>query len=245
MNSASVGFQCPECVRAGQATIRRPKRSTSARVLVERFGLVTSALVVLNVLAFLATAIGAISIGRSPNDNYASPGFLDLSLVPGFVTTYHEYWRLLTSAFLHYGAIHVAVNMFALVILGRDLEQELGRVRYLAVYLVAALAGGVSVTLFGAVNVQTVGASGGIFGLLGALAVLLVQRKAPLRPLITLLVLNLAISFLPGISLLGHLGGAVGGALAMLVLVRAKGNPAVQATGLAVLVVALVVPVFV
>lgn len=243
MRSASVGFQCPECVRRGQASVRRPRPSNRVRQLAARFGVVTTTLVALNVGLFVLSAIGAVAVGASPNSNNASALFQQLSLVPLYVDN-GDYWRLLTAAFMHYGLLHLAVNMLALVILGADIERYLGWARFLALYLVAVLAGGVAVTLFGDPLTQTVGASGGIFGLLGAAVVIQRRRRADLRPLISVIVLNVAISFLPGISLLDHLGGTIGGALAAFVLVYApRGRTEIQLGGLVLLAAALIVPV--
>ncbi|CAN5374008.1 rhomboid family intramembrane serine protease [soil metagenome] len=240
MRSASVGFQCPDCVREGQASVRRPKRTTGVRLTAARLGLVTSTLIALNVAVYLVTVVTSLPNGGGLMRNFASPVFLDGLLQPFAVLLGGEYWRLLTSGFLHYGLLHLAMNMLALVVLGRDIEAYLGRARYLALFLIAMLGGGVAVVLFENPATQTVGASGGVFGLLGAAVVILRRRKADLRPLATLIGLNVVISFLPGISLLGHLGGALGGALASYVLVYApRGKTSWQVAGLAALTLGL------
>ncbi len=244
MQSASVGFQCPDCVRAGQASVRRPKRTTGARLTAARLGVVPSSLIAINVVVFVISVVLAIPNGGGLMRNFVSQPFADLLLQPFAVLAGGEYWRLFTSGFLHYGPIHLAMNMIALVVLGRDIEAYLGRARYLALFLLAVLGGGVAVTLFDGLDTQTVGASAGVWGLLGAAAVILRRRKADLRPLGTVIVLNVMISFLPGISLLGHLGGGIAGALAAYILVHApRGKTSWHVLGLAGLAMALVLPV--
>jgi membrane associated rhomboid family serine protease len=131
-----------------------------------------------------------------------------------------EYYRLLTSMFLHYGALHLAVNMWALWVLGRSLESVLGPVRFLALYLVSGLGGSVAVYFF-TPYAAAVGASGAIFGLFAALFVVLKRLDRDASSLIPLLVINLAISFAPGISLAAHVGGLVTGAVVSLAMAYA------------------------
>lgn len=244
MRSASVGFHCPDCVREGQASIRRPRLSTALRRFAARWGLATSGLLVVNVAVYVVTVVAALPYGGGLMQNSTSPLFQQFSLIP-FLVDDGEWWRLLSSAFLHFGLFHLAMNMLALLVLGTDLEHYLGPARFLGLFLVAALCGGAAVALFANPLSQTVGASGGVFGLLGAAVVVIRHRHGDLRPLISVLVLNAIISFLPGISLLGHLGGLIGGALAALVLIFARRSTALQVTGLALVVIAAVVPVLV
>lgn len=131
-----------------------------------------------------------------------------------------EWWRLITSGFLHGGALHLAFNMFALWNLGEALERVLGSVRFAAAYLATLLAGSFGVMLLSP-NSVTVGASGAVFGLFGLLLMLQLSRSIPLRQtgLGMVLALNLGITFLiPNISIGGHLGGLAGGALIGLAL---------------------------
>lgn len=245
MAAASVGFHCPECVRDGRTTVRQPRTPSGVRRFAGRWGPATTTLVGLNVAAYLLTAILALPNGGGLIQNNASELFHRLSLIPvcadGDLPLVYcpggsaEPWRLLTSAFLHFGLLHLVMNMLALLVLGADLERTLGRVRFLALYVIAAVFGGAAVTLFSEPISETVGASGGVFGLLGAAAVIIRINHGDLRPLISVLVLNLVISLLPGISLLGHLGGLVGGGLAAGLLVTTRRQPAVQWAGLAVL----------
>lgn len=247
MRTASVGFHCPECVREGQASVRQPRSAGAVRRFAGRWGPATTILVALNVAAYLLTALLALPNGGGLIQNSASVLFHDLSLIPVCATGELpltvcpaggvEPWRLLTSAFLHYGLFHLVMNMLALLVLGVDLERYLGWARFVAVYLVSALFGGAAVTLFAEPLSETVGASGGVFGLLGAAVVVIRVNRGDLRPLISVLVLNLVISLLPGISLLGHLGGLVGGGLAAALLMLARRNPTLQWVGIGAMLV--------
>jgi membrane associated rhomboid family serine protease len=238
MHPASVGFQCPECVRAGSAGMRRPGRGSPLRGAGRRFGPVTVALIGLNVAVALATAVSAVLVGRNPVVGFGSPLLNELAISPAAVDA-GQWWRVATSAFTHTGPLHLLLNMLALLVFGSELERLLGRGRYLTVYLVSALGAAASLQLFGGYFQGVVGASGAIYGLLGAFGVVLVAQKQDLRGLLTLLGINLVISFLPGVSLLGHLGGLVAGAVATAVLVLARRRPPLAIAGIAVLVVVL------
>jgi membrane associated rhomboid family serine protease len=240
MIPASVGFQCPECVREGQASVRPVRRGSGLRSAGRRWGAVTLSLIVANVVMFVVTAISAVSVGNAPADNYQSPVFADLAQMPVLVQL-GEWWRLLTAAFLHIGPLHLAVNMLALLLFGSELERQLGRWRFLGLYLVSALGGATAIQLFGFPGGYVAGASTAIYGLLGALGVLLLASRQDIRGLLTLLAINVFISFLPGVSLLGHLGGLVAGALAAGVLVATRRRDTLQLPGLAVLGVVLAV----
>ncbi len=243
MNPAAVGFQCPDDVRAGNAAVRRPSRRAAVRRAGRRWGPVTLSLIGLNVALFLLTAALAALGGRSPLDNWSSRLFQQLAQVPAFVDA-GQWWRPLTAAFLHYGLLHLALNMLALLVFGSELERALGRARFLTVYLVSVLGGAASVQLFEVPFGQVAGASTAIYGLMGALGVVLVHRRRELRGLLTLLAVNLLISFLPGVSLAGHVGGLVAGAAATGVLVAARRQRALAVAGTAALCVVLLVLVY-
>jgi len=136
-----------------------------------------------------------------------------------------EPWRMLTAAFLHAGIVHLGFNMVALWFTGPFLEQALGRARFLALYLVSALGGSVAVLLLTPVQNWTggvVGASGAVFGLFGAVAVVLVRLKRRNTQILGVIGINLVITFLvPNISWQGHLGGLVTGAAIAAVLAYA------------------------
>ncbi|HYH25903.1 MAG TPA: rhomboid family intramembrane serine protease [Blastococcus sp.] len=237
MIPASVGFQCPECVREGAASVRRV-RGAGVPGAVRRWGAVTLGLIAINVVMFLVTAVSAGLAGFPPLDNHRSPVFAALAQVPLLVTL-GEPWRLLTAAFLHIGVVHLALNMLSLLVFGSELERQLGRWRYLGLYLVSALGGATVIELFGEALRPVAGASTAIYGLLGALGVLMVLRRQDVRGILVLLAINVLISFLPGVSLLGHLGGLGTGALVALILVTARRRPALQGAGVAAVAVAL------
>nr|WP_212763300.1 rhomboid family intramembrane serine protease [Gordonia araii] len=143
-----------------------------------------------------------------------SPVFNNSTLTPTDIAN-HEYWRLLTSGFLHLSIMHIAVNMISLVLLGTIIEPILGTARFLLVYLVALFGGSAAVTLLSGTNTATAGASGAIYGLMGAMLVIVLKFKAPAGQVIAIIAVNIFISIsVPGISLVGHLGGLLFGTLA-------------------------------
>ncbi|AYJ47561.1 rhomboid family intramembrane serine protease [Rhodococcus sp. P1Y] len=210
LQAAAVGQHCVDCVRAGNANVRQA-RTVAGAPASGTFGLVTYILMGLNVLAFAATALQS----RSLLDNSADSSLFDSwALFPPAVAT-GDVERLIGSGFLHFGPIHLLVNMFALYIIGRDVEAILGRARYVAVYAVSLLGGSASVMILEAPISLTAGASGAIFGLLGAQAVILLKLRRSPTPVLVVIGLNVVISIsIPGISLWGHMGGLVAGALA-------------------------------
>ena len=238
LRPASVGFQCPDCVQQGNATVRRASAPYGGAI-VARPGVVSLILGLLNVVAFVvtvATAPGGLT------GNTGSRLFDELELVPIRVAVDGEYWRLLGSAFLHIGLLHLAGNLLALAIVGPALERVFGWWRFLAIYLVSALGGSVAVYLFGSPFGAVAGASGAIYGLFAA--TLIVVRKLGLdaRFMVLAVALNFAVSFAPGISLLGHLGGFVTGGLLTLAMVYA---PKASRTSLQILAVGVILAVMV
>jgi membrane associated rhomboid family serine protease len=219
LRPASVGFQCPHCVAEGQATTRQARTPYGGRI-VERTGLVTVVLAVLNIVAFVATA--ATSTGGFQH-NTESRLFDELTLAPYQVAVNHEYWRLIGSAFLHIGPLHLIVNMVALAVVGPALERVFGHWRFLALYVLSALGGSLSVYLFDLRGAA--GASGAIYGLFAATVIVLRHLGLDPRTMLITIGINFAISFAPGISLFGHLGGFITGGLCALALVYApKGS---------------------
>jgi membrane associated rhomboid family serine protease len=212
MRPASVGFQCPDDVRLGRATVRAPRTLAGARPAGSDRPLMTWTLIAVNLAAYVATAIGSAD---GVNQNHTTRLFEDLQLQPIAVAQHDEFYRLITSAFLHYGLLHLVLNMLALALVGPYLERLLGWWRYLSVYLLAALGGSVAVYLFGSALTPVVGASGAIFGLFAACLLLVRQLGLDLRTLIATIVLNFVFTFtVPDISKLGHVGGFVVGGLA-------------------------------
>jgi len=240
---ASVGFQCPECVRAGRASVRGPRRGSGLQAAGRRWGAVTLTLIAANVAMFVVTAVSAGFLGVSPLDNYRSPLFVDLSQVP-FLVDAGQWWRLLTAAFLHIGPVHLVLNMLALLLFGSELERQLGRWRFLALYLLSALGGATAIQVLGEPGGAVAGASTAIYGLLGGLGVLMLVRRQDIRGLLTLLAINVFISLLPGVSLLGHLGGLVAGAVTAAVLVLTRRRPGLQVSGLVLVAIVLLVLCF-
>jgi membrane associated rhomboid family serine protease len=137
------------------------------------------------------------------------------------------YWQLMTSAFTHVQVWHIGFNMLALWVLGPQLELALGRVRFLALYLLSALTGSVAVYWFSATNSSTVGASGAIFGLMGGLLVIALKVGGDVRGVVTWIAVNFAFTFLfvRLISWQGHVGGFVGGLLIGASIVYAPRGP--------------------
>jgi membrane associated rhomboid family serine protease len=243
MHPAAVGFQCPDDVAAGNTGVRPPRRTTGLRLAGRHWGTVTLTLIGLNVAMFLLTAVLTGLDGQAPLDNYRNELFQQLAQVPFFVDA-GDWWRPFTAAFLHYGIVHLALNMLALLVFGSELERQLGRARYLTVYLVSIIGGAASIQLFGNPFGQVAGASTAIYGLMGAFGVVLVHQRQDLRGLLTLLGINLVISFLPGVSLIGHLGGLVAGAAAAAVLIAARRRRPVALAGVGVLVAVLLALVY-
>jgi membrane associated rhomboid family serine protease len=239
MIPASVGFQCPECVREGNAAVRAVKGGGGLRAAGRRWGAVTLTLIAVNVAMFVVTAVAAAVEGFSPLDNNFSTVFARLDQFPIAVAA-GEWWRPLTAAFLHIGLFHLVLNMLAVLVFGSELERQLGRWRFLAVYLLSALGGAASIQLFANPLQPVAGASTAIYGLLGSLGVLMIVRRQDLRGLLTLLAINVFISFLPGVSLLGHLGGLLAGAVATGILLAARRRAPLQIAGLVLLAVVLV-----
>lgn len=215
MINASVGFQCPQCVREGSGTGHGPAanapRTIAGGVVAADPHLVTKILIGINVAVFIAAQIfPELAIKLELLGRYQE---LEGGPLEGVFTG--EYYRLMTSAFLHVAAWHILGNMLGLWFIGAPLEQALGRVRYLAVYLLSALGGSALVYLLTPGNVPTLGASGAIFGLLGATVVLARRMRYEMRPLITMAVFMLVLTFAPGlnVSWQAHIGGLVTGAL--------------------------------
>jgi membrane associated rhomboid family serine protease len=243
MRPAAVGFQCPDDVAAGNAGVRQPRRTGGLKRAGRRWGPVTLTLIGVNVAMFLLTAVLTGLAGQDPLQNYRNELFQDLAQVPVYVAI-GDWWRPFTAAFLHYGVLHLGLNMLSLLIFGSELERQMGRARYLTVYLVSIVGGAAAIQLLGNPVGQVAGASTAIYGLMGAFGVVLLHQKQDLRGLLTLLGINLVISFLPGVSLIGHLGGLIGGAAAAGVLVGTRRSRPLTLAAIAVLVAVLLVVVY-
>lgn len=213
MIPASVGFQCPECVGSGSGTGHSPganqPRTIAGGSLAADTRLVTKALLGVNLAVFVA----GLAAGSK---------LIFDTLLFGYGVADGQWYRLVTSIFLHQQFLHIAMNMLGLWFLGPPLEAALGRVRFLALYLVSGL-GGSALTYMVAVPQQgSLGASGAIFGLFGATAVLMRRMRYDMRPILILLVLNLIFTFTwSNIAWEAHIGGLVTGALLAFAMVHA------------------------
>ncbi|MFE0176880.1 rhomboid family intramembrane serine protease [Streptomyces sp. NPDC059002] len=224
MISASVGFQCPECVRDGSGTGHAPTanqpRTVAGGTVTADPRLFTKILVGINLALFLVQ----LSVGDSFTDRFDMIGRAyvpELGSVEGVAEG--QWYRLVTAMFLHSSYMHIAFNMLSLWWIGGPLEAALGRARYLALYGASGLAGSALTYLIAEPNQPSLGASGAIFGLFGATAVLMRRLNYDMRPVIALVVINLAITFAPGLSIAwqAHIGGLVGGVVVGYAMVHA------------------------
>jgi len=195
-------------------------------------------LIGVNVAVFVFTVAQAGSLGG----NAAAPLFQQWALSPLAVAG-GQLWRLVTSGFLHFGPVHLAFNMIALWVIGRDLETVLGRGRLVTVYLVSLLGGSAAVFLLEDPDRLTAGASGAVYGLMGGLAVVLLRLRRSPGPALGIIAINVVITFVvPGLSLLGHLGGLAFGtaATAAMVYAPAARRVPVQVAAVAALIVVII-----
>jgi membrane associated rhomboid family serine protease len=256
MNAASVGHQCPECVAEGRRT-QRPARTAFGGSVAGRDGVVTRTLIGINVFVMIASvATGGLSavagggwgglLGQStPLTDWGS--VIGYATYGPFETVLHgvaagEWYRLVTAMFLHYGVLHLLMNMYALWILGGELERVLGRLRFAALYVLAGLGGNVAAYLFSAPNAATAGASTAVFGLMAATFVILRRLNMSVAPILPIIVINVVFTFVvANISVAGHLGGLAVGALVAAILAYAPRHQRnlVQGVGCAVVVVLL------
>lgn len=241
MRDASVGFQCPECVKQGAKSTRSAQAAyggaRSANPALTSYLLIT-----INVAVWLAVLLtgGRTSrlidlLGLTPNGGCVEGRYVfDVSQAlcttqggvwtPGVADG--SFWQLLTSTFLHVEIWHIAGNMLALYVLGPQIEAVLGRARFVALYLVSGLVGSATVLWLANEYATTLGASGAIYGLFAALAVIVYKTGGDLRSLAGLVLINLLITVsVPNVSWQGHLGGFIGGALITALLVYAPRGP--------------------
>ena len=204
MRSAAVGQQCVECVQAGARTVRQPRTRFGGRQG-SAMPVLTYALIAINVLAFVLQ----ITSGNLEKR---------LALWPPAVAD-GQFYRLVTAAFLHYGATHLLLNMWALYVVGPPLEMWLGRLRFGALYALSGLGGSVLVYLLSPLDTATAGASGAIFGLFGATFVVGKRLAFDIRWVVGIIAINLVFTFLvpaissQRISWQAHVGGLVTGGL--------------------------------
>ena len=263
MNEASVGHQCPECVAQGRRT-QRPARTAFGGSVAGRAGTATKALIGINVvvmlISILSGGVNAVAGGGwggllgngTPLTEWGSVLGSDAYGPIGDVAlhgiAHGEWYRLFTAMFLHYGVLHLLMNMYALWFLGRDIERVLGPVRYVGLYLLAGLGGNVAAYLFSSADSRTAGASTAVFGLMSAIFVLLKRLNLSVAPILPVIVINVVFTFvISNISVAGHLGGLVVGAVVAAVLAYApkERRNLVQGVGCAaVLVILLLLAVY-
>jgi membrane associated rhomboid family serine protease len=260
MRDAAVGFQCPTCVAEGRKTTRSG-RTAFGGLRPTNAGLTSFVLIGINAVVWLTIVVSGAAASRLYNwlalvpegrcvpagnlDRYyptvhseaicaAQPG---TEWVPG--VSDGAYWQLLTSAFTHVEIWHIGFNMLALYVLGPQLELVIGRARFLALYLLSAFAGSALVYWAAPVSQSTVGASGAIFGLMGALLVVALKVRANAQEILMWIGINFVLTLVvSNISWQGHLGGFVGGLLIAAVLVYAPRGPrrtTFQVSGLTVI----------
>jgi membrane associated rhomboid family serine protease len=204
MHSAAVGQQCPDCVQEGVRSVQTAQTRLGGRIAPPR-----------PVLTYLLIAVNAVMFVLQKTSPHIQS---DLVLwVPGVAEG--QWYRLVTSAFLHYGLAHIVFNMWALYVVGPQLEHWLGRLRFGVLYALSGLGGSVLVYLLASVNSATAGASGAIFGLFGATFVLFRRLQLDVRGIGLIIAINLVITFMPSvvgvpaISWQGHIGGLITGTL--------------------------------
>jgi membrane associated rhomboid family serine protease len=244
LRSAPVGHQCVECIKGGSETVRQPTGVFGGRAAVSGAP-VTWALVGINVAFYLVEWVYPkivdylVMTGRFPDST--------INQVIGVAEG--QYYRLLTSAFLHepglsgFGPAHIIFNMWALIIVGPPLERLLGRVRYLAVYLLSALGGAVFFYFVAPPTAAALGASGAIFGLFGAWFVVSRRLRVDVRGVLFLIAINLALPlFVGGIAWQDHVGGLItGGIITAAYAYAPRERRALVQVGATVLVVAVLI----
>ncbi|MDP4705658.1 MAG: rhomboid family intramembrane serine protease [Ilumatobacteraceae bacterium] len=211
LQAVTIGSQCPDCIKASRppATVRAKDWNASQDALITRI------IMALNVAVFVWVLIGDTSSAGFGSS--ISPREVELGLNKLLLSFNHEWYRLITSGFLHFGILHIAMNMYLLFQLGKLLEPPLGRLRYGLLYFACLLGGSLGVlVLEGSSTGLHGGASGAVFGLMGAAAIGMQRRGINIfqTGLGATLMINLLLTFtIPGISIGGHIGGIVMGAI--------------------------------
>lgn len=211
MTAAPVGFQCPECIAEGRKSVRTATTAIGGQIR-ENGDIVTKVLVGLNVIVWvIVLAAGDSAI--VPAWKQVTEDFGLVMGVQGDSVTLGvadgQWYRLLTAGFIHEAGLHLGLNMLALWFLGSALEPVLGRWRFIALYLLALLGGSaVSVLTAGEPYSMSVGASGAVYGLFGALFVVMRRLGRDVRPILVILAINVVYGFTAGnIDWRAHFGG--------------------------------------
>ena len=237
MNPAAVGFQCPECVAEGRRTVRQARTIAGGRPSGDPMK-TTTTLIAIFIIVFIAQmtvqGFDGRFVGLVSNSGVGRP---TRGIAAG------EYYRLIIAAFMHGGIFHILMNSYALYFTGPRIEAALGRSRFLVVYALSALGGGVAGYLLRQPGEAGLGASGAVFGLFGASFVLAKRLRADTGPITGLLVINLVLGFvIPGIGWEAHLGGlATGAALTAAFTYAPKDRRLVIQASATVLIVVLLV----
>jgi membrane associated rhomboid family serine protease len=237
MTPAPVGYQCPECV----AEARRSSRGARARLRIGSRAGITSVLLVANIAMFVVEVLTGAATGFQTGNKIVNLG----ALVPQLVAD-GQYWRLFTAMFLHANLLHLAFNMYALYLFGNLIEDALGTARFVLIYVLCGLLASITSFAFSSPFQVGVGASGAIFGLLGAWVAYNFRRRgsalaaANLQTALLIVGINVFLGFsIPGIDNFAHLGGLASGAVAGW-LAEGFGprnvRPYVQAAGFAALI---------
>jgi membrane associated rhomboid family serine protease len=228
MIEAPVGYRCPDCMKVNAP----PAPKTVAGGALVSTPRVTYFLIGINVFLF------AVQYAQGINKVAVDYGMFPIAISQG-----GEWWRLFTSAFLHGSFIHIAFNMYVLFFLGPTLERILGHTRFIVLYLLSAIGGSVASYWFSDLQTVSVGASGAIFGLMGALIVAGRRLRYDIKQVLFLLAVNVAIGFFsPGVDWRAHFGGLVVGAAvaAVMVFPPKRIRMQVQITGVVGLILILV-----
>ncbi|HYO40980.1 MAG TPA: rhomboid family intramembrane serine protease [Nocardioidaceae bacterium] len=247
MQPAAVGFQCPSCVREGSKATRSARTAYGGQRSANP-ARTSQVLVALNVLVWVLVLAAGGDRGALVDQLALTPLGGTFATSNGLITitgVADAPWQLLTSVFTHVALWHIGFNMLVLWTLGPQLELAVGRLRFLAIYLLSGLAGSAAVLWLSAPTSSTLGASGAIFGMLGALLVIAAKARGDVRGIATWIGINLVITFvLPfDISWQGHLGGLAGGLLvgaAVVYAPRGERRPLWQAAGVGAVAVAVV-----
>jgi membrane associated rhomboid family serine protease len=224
MTAGSVGFVCPECMSEGRKAVRQARTVYGGRVHPGAgASIVTRTLIGLNVVVFIVTTVTGVNFFSGSVGG--SKLFIHLSLIPTAVAG-GQWYRLITSTFLHFGIFHIAFNMYALYVVGPPLEAALGRLRFIGLYLLAGIAGGLFSVLIGPIDETAAGASGAIFGLFGAFYIVARHRRLATEGIAVTIVANLIFTFaFPNVDWRGHVGGLATGVAVAFVMSKAPPGP--------------------
>lgn len=223
LQPVAIGSHCPDCIKAARPapTVRAKDWNATQQALVTRV------LIAINVAVFLWVLIG--DSRTAGFGNQVSSREVDLGLNKLILLYNHEWYRLVTSGFLHFGILHIAMNMYLLYQLGNILERPLGRLRFGLLYFACLLGGSLGVMLINANSTGLHGgASGAVFGLMGATAISMHRRGINIfqTGIGATLMINLLLTFtIPGISIGGHVGGILAGAICGSVMLAPPSKP--------------------